>query len=167
VTRDEFPTVPLEGDGRLSDLDRRVLSALRVDGRATLRDVAETADLPTATVAERVQALEDRGLVVGYEPRVAYDHFGLDTVAVFELETNQTMLPNVVARLEEARGMQSVYEVAGAVDVVAIGRYDGVEAVEEQRQALWSVPGVVDVSVSSVERTVREDGPVPLDPADG
>ncbi|MFB6119982.1 MAG: winged helix-turn-helix transcriptional regulator [Halobacteriaceae archaeon] len=148
----------------LSDLDRRVLAALRTDGRATLRDVADAADLPTATVAERVQELEESGVVVGYEPRLDYDSLGYDTRAVFELETNQTMLPNVVARLHDERQVTTVYEVAGKSDVVVLGRYAGSEAVEDQRRALWRIPGVVDVSVSVVERTHRDFDAAPLDP---
>ena len=130
----------------LSATERQVLAALTADGRATLRDVADAADLPTATVAETVQALEDRGVVTGYRPDVDYAELGYETVAVFRVGLNQSMLPTVRRRLVDERLLTTVYEVAGAFDVVAVGRYEGDEDVEAQRRALWAIPGVTDVS---------------------
>ena len=149
----------------LSATERQVLAALTADGRATLRDVADAADLPTATVAETVQALEDRGVVTGYRPDVDYAELGYETVAVFRVGLNQSMLPTVRRRLVDERLLTTVYEVAGAFDVVAVGRYEGDEDVEAQRRALWAIPGVTDVSASIVETARRDFAPAPL-PAD-
>jgi len=58
----------------------------------------------------------------------------------------------------------TVYEVSGSRDVIVLGRYGGSEGVEDQRQALWRIPGVVDVSVSVIEETRRDFEAPPLDP---
>jgi DNA-binding Lrp family transcriptional regulator len=149
---------------RLDGLDRTVLEVLLAHGRATLRDLAQEADLSTATVADRVQALEDDGVVTGYTPRLDHERLGHSEAAVFRVTVNQSMLPTVRRRLADADRLVTVYEVTGDVDVVAIGRFRSSEDVEEQRRALFRVPGVTDVATARVERTVRDHADPPLAP---
>ena len=51
---------------RIDDIDRRILEALRKDGRATIGDVAARAGLTASPCLRRIRALEAGGIIRGY-----------------------------------------------------------------------------------------------------
>jgi DNA-binding Lrp family transcriptional regulator len=64
---------PPEDGHRIDDLDRRIIHALMRDGRATATSIAETAGVSGATVRNRVERLEDRGVITGYRADVDFE----------------------------------------------------------------------------------------------
>ena len=62
-----------EGGYRLDDLDRRIIYALMEDGRATATSIAENANVSGATVRNRIEKLEDRGIITGYRAHVDFE----------------------------------------------------------------------------------------------
>jgi DNA-binding Lrp family transcriptional regulator len=58
---------------RLDDLDRRIIYALMEDGRATATSIAENANVSGATVRNRIEKLEDRGIITGYRAHVDFE----------------------------------------------------------------------------------------------
>ncbi len=61
-------------DGRLDEIDEAILHILQEDARRTLTEIA--ADLPVSsnTVSNRIQALEDAGIIQGYLVDVDYSN---------------------------------------------------------------------------------------------
>ena len=63
----------------LDELDRKILRALADDARnVTTESIAERVGLASSTVAARINALEDEGIVEGYAPMIDYDRAGFD-----------------------------------------------------------------------------------------
>ena len=50
----------------VDELDKRILSVLLEDGRASCREIARILGVSPATVAKRLKKLENSGLVKGY-----------------------------------------------------------------------------------------------------
>ncbi|MEF8819160.1 MAG: AsnC family transcriptional regulator [Haloferacaceae archaeon] len=61
---------------RIDDLDRRIIYALMQDGRATATSIAETANVSGATVRNRVERLEDCGIIQGYRAQIDFEAAG-------------------------------------------------------------------------------------------
>ncbi|OYR77072.1 AsnC family transcriptional regulator [Halorubrum ezzemoulense] len=58
---------------RLDDLDRRIIHALMQDGRATATSIAENANVSGATVRNRVEKLEQMGIITGYRAHINFE----------------------------------------------------------------------------------------------
>jgi len=150
----------------IDDIDRTLLSALLADGRASASDLAETADVATATVTKRLSQLEDDGVIEGFQPEIDYDAAGYGTTAVFRLDVDGEGLSEVVADLQATGRMTGVYEVTGEHDVVAIGKFTGTEELNEQIKTLLTHPHVRATSTNIVLQTVSEYDAPPVAPTE-
>jgi DNA-binding Lrp family transcriptional regulator len=140
----------------IDDIDRQLLDALLGDGRASASALAEAADVATSTATKRLAALEDDGVVVGYQPEVDYEAFGYDVTAVFRLDVAGDGLIDVVAQLRDNPNMIGVYEVTGATDIVAIGKFESTNVMNAQIKALITREHVRSVGTDVVLDTVCE-----------
>ncbi|HVL86727.1 MAG TPA: winged helix-turn-helix transcriptional regulator [Candidatus Thermoplasmatota archaeon] len=61
---------------KLDALDSRILEILRQDARASYREIARRTGSTTPTVARRVRALEELGVIQGYGARVEFVRIG-------------------------------------------------------------------------------------------
>ncbi len=135
-------------DRPIDDLDRRILHALQHNSRKTAAsDVAESADVSPRTVRNRIERLEEAGIIEGYGAQVNYEAAGyqLHTLIVCtapihereEIARRALEVPGVVAVREVMTGAENVQvEVVGVDgnDLSRIGRElndVGLEVVDE------------------------------------
>jgi DNA-binding Lrp family transcriptional regulator len=97
-----------EGGYRLDDLDRRVIYALMEDGRATATSIAEDASVSGATVRNRIEKLEDRGIITGYRAHVDFEAAG---GKLRNLYLCNVPVPEREALAHEARAIPGVVNV--------------------------------------------------------
>ncbi len=75
----------------LDDADYRIISALSRDARASDVSIGEQINLSSSSVARRRKAMEDAGVISGYEVRLDHTHLGFSGVVVVSIElTSQT-----------------------------------------------------------------------------
>lgn len=93
----------------LDDVDRAILQLLQRDARNTTAvDIADRLDVTDGTVRNRIESLEDRGIIEGYAPFINYERAG------FQLQVLITCTATIVEREELARqalGIEGVVEV--------------------------------------------------------
>ena len=58
----------------LDDTDRRIISVLQSDARASMRSIAEQAGVSLGTVSNRVRRLEKAGVIRGYSVQLSLIH---------------------------------------------------------------------------------------------
>ena len=93
---------------RIDDLDRRIIYALMQDGRATATSIAETANVSGATVRNRIEKLEDRGIITGYRAHVDFEAAG---GKLRNLYLCNVPVPEREALAHEARAIPEVINV--------------------------------------------------------
>ena len=62
-------------------LDRAILGALLEDGRLSQVELAERIPLSATAIARRIRALEERGIIQGYQARISRQALGLSMAA--------------------------------------------------------------------------------------
>lgn len=129
------------------DIDRRILAGLLANGRATTDELGDVADVEDTTAAWHKEVLEAVDVITGYEPRIDYELLGYELTAVFRIGVETTARDSVTELLASWPHLHTVYEVADAHDLVAIGRFTDDGALEATRQKLRSADGVGTVSV--------------------
>lgn len=97
------------GEGyRLDDLDRRIIYALMQDGRVTASSIAENASVSGATVRNRIEKLENRGIIAGYRAHVDFEAAG---GKLRNLYVCNVPVPEREALAHEARAIPGVIDV--------------------------------------------------------
>lgn len=145
----------------VDDTDRQLLAALAADGRATTNDLSAATGISPPVVQQRVDELENRDAITGYEARVDYGQLGFDVTAVIQLTAIDARRDGVLAELGAADQVITVYEVTGEYDVIAIGRFHDTAELNERVGELVTREGVTDVTTAVVLEAVADD---PLSP---
>lgn len=98
----------------VEDLDRQILGLLAEDGRMSFTDLGKATGLSTSAVHQRVKRLEARGVIQGYEARVAYDQLGLPLTAFISIRPIDPSQPDdSPERLRAIAEIESCWSVAG------------------------------------------------------
>jgi DNA-binding Lrp family transcriptional regulator len=145
------------------NLDRKLVNSLLGDGRASLRSLAEELDVSVTTVSNHLSDLEDQGIIQGYTPKVDYDKLGYDVTAILQLKVEGTALEDVTADLREHRQMVSVYEVTGDHDIIAIGKFEDTDDMNDEIKTLLNDPGITESNTSVVLNPAKEHEQFDLD----
>lgn len=77
------------GGTELDPIDRRILSALRADGRLTMNELGEKVGLSPSPCWTRVKRLENAGLIAGYVALLDHAALGLPDTVFVEITLNR------------------------------------------------------------------------------
>ncbi|WP_049901946.1 HTH-type transcriptional regulator Lrp [Halococcus agarilyticus] len=145
------------------NLDTELVNALLGDGRASLRSLADDLDVSVTTVSNHLADLEDEGVIRGYSPTVDYNALGYDVTAVIQLKVDGSALPDITDRLREHDQMISVYEVTGDHDIVAIGKFEDTDDMNDAIKTLLADADIRESNTNVVLNTVSEHEQFELD----
>ncbi len=132
----------------LDELDRRLLSALREDGRAPVAELARRLGVARATVNGRIDRLVASGTIIGFSVRVReeLDPLAIRAISLIEVEGRTT--DDVIRRLRGLPEVVALHTTNGGWDLVAelttetLAEFDGVLG------RIRSIEGVVNSETS-------------------
>jgi Lrp/AsnC family leucine-responsive transcriptional regulator len=142
----------------MDDVDRRLLAALRGNGRATFAELGRSVGLSAPAVHERVGKLEASGVITGYHAAVAPEALGNPMTALIGIFiTDSADTDEIADAVAAIAPVEHCWFVAGEetfVVKVAVADVSGLEAVI---RALNSVRGVARTRTTVVLSTKFED----------
>jgi Lrp/AsnC family transcriptional regulator for asnA, asnC and gidA len=102
----------------LDETDREILRALQADARKPFSEIAREIDMSSATVHDRVNRMEEAGVIRGYHADVNPKAVGLGTSAIVGLRVEQGREEEALERLSAVEGVQEVNLTTGEWDVI-------------------------------------------------
>lgn len=115
----------------LSDIDRRIVTALAQFGHLPYKELAAKVGIPTSTCHGRVRALEQRGVIRGYRADISPEAVGQSVSALIMLRVHSHQRDRVPALTEELRGVpgvQQIFLIGGDKDLVVHVACESVQA---------------------------------------
>ncbi|MEA1930180.1 MAG: Lrp/AsnC family transcriptional regulator [Euryarchaeota archaeon] len=109
----------------LDNLDRRILHLLQIDARgASDTNIADETDVTGTTIHNRIQQLEEKGIITGYNPELDYEQAGYPMQVLFICSTELSRRSEMAEKALEVRGVVNVREMLSGeenlhVEVVA------------------------------------------------
>ncbi len=139
----------------MDDLDRRLIAALRADGREPVSSLARRLGVSRATVNSRIERLLDSGTILGFSVRVQDDRDPdtIRAVALIEVEGRST-----TTAINQLRGLPEVHALHttnGGWDLVAELRTNTLSDFDRVMGQIRSVEGVVNSETSLLLRSIR------------
>ena len=86
---------PKTNDSDIDEIDRRIVVEVQAEGRLTMAELGRRAGLSAPAVTERLQRLEQRGVIRGYHADVDPRALGLSLGAVIRIRPAPGQLKNV------------------------------------------------------------------------
>lgn len=132
----------------LDDLDRRLLAALREDGRATSTALAKTLEVSRATVTARIDRLIAAGTIIGFSVRVRDEHDPLGIHAISSIEVEGRTTDDVIRRLRGFPEIIALHTTNGGWDLVAELRVADLGDFDRLLGRIRAIEGVVNSQTS-------------------
>ncbi|WP_030104516.1 Lrp/AsnC family transcriptional regulator [Actinoalloteichus caeruleus] len=141
-------------------VDRRIIAALRISGRATYADLGRQVGLSASAVHERVGKLEAAGVITGYHAVVDPSTVGLGVTALVGIHpTNEGDDDRIAEALAELPEVESCYAVAGEEAFVVKVRVAAMDELEKSLGRLRRIEGVARTRTTIVLSTRFEGRP--------
>lgn len=130
----------------IDDIDRKLISLLSQDGRASYTDLAKEVGLSRVAVQTRVNALIENGTIERFAPILNPERLGLAVSAFFNVDVEPKSLMAVADRLAEEPEVTSLYHMSGPSKLHMHGLFATHQEMESFLQRkLYPLEGVVSV----------------------
>jgi Lrp/AsnC family leucine-responsive transcriptional regulator len=144
----------------MDKVDRRLVDALRDDGRASYAELARLVGLSSSAVHERVAKLESTGVITGFRAVVNPQLIGTGVTALVGIEPGENGRDEVIAAaLEAIPEVESCYGVAGDEAFVVQVRVASVDHLHRCIGELRAIDGVARTRTTVVLATRFEHRP--------
>jgi len=102
----------------LDETDRAILRILQEDARTPFSEVARRIDMSSATVHDRVNRMEEAGVIEGYHASIDPKAVGYGVSAFVGLRVEQGREEDALERLREIDGVREIHLTTGEWDVM-------------------------------------------------
>ena len=136
----------------IDSLDRGILAVLRNNGRAAYVEIAKSVGVTERTVRTRMRKLEEDGVIRGYTVRES----GIGLSALIRMKVGPgTEIGTLAGEFAGWGGVESVYEISGEADLIAIVHVDDTAGLRNMLDKMWlAAPG--DISSTQTELVLEQ-----------
>jgi DNA-binding Lrp family transcriptional regulator len=140
----------------LDDVDRRLITLLQANARASTAELARRLGVARTTVVARLARLESSGVIVGYTARLGGDAAGAVVQAWVGITVSPKAGREVVRRLAEWPEVRQLASVSGEFDYLALLQAATPARLDALLDQLGDIDGVIKTT-SSVVLALRID----------
>ncbi|NOT69716.1 MAG: Lrp/AsnC family transcriptional regulator [Hyphomicrobium sp.] len=142
----------------INTLDRAILAALVEDGRQSQVQLAERVPLSATAIARRIKALEDSGVIEGYQAKVSRRALGLQMTVFVQItlkSQNEELLAAFEKAASSAPSIVSCHLMSGDDDyLLTVLARDLADYERIHKEQLSRLPGVARLKSSFALREV-------------
>lgn len=101
----------------VDQLDSRIINELKKNSRASFADIGRQINLSPSSVRERVQKLEDHGIIKGYSVCLEYSKlgFGLEVFIILKLYSGKLKI--FISEVDKFSEVKEVYRITGSQNI--------------------------------------------------
>jgi DNA-binding Lrp family transcriptional regulator len=141
-------------------LDRAILAALIEDGRLSQVELAERVPLSATAIARRIRALEEKGVIEGYQARINRRALGLSMTVVVHIglrSQSEDLLKEFEQAVAAAPSVVSCHLMSGEDDyLLTVMARDLADFERIHKEQLSRLPGVARLKSSFALRDVTD-----------
>lgn len=143
----------------LDTLDRSILAALLDDGRLSQVQLSERVPLSPTAIARRIRALEEAGVIEGYQARISREALGLTMTVMVSISLKSQSEERLAAfekAVAAASSIVSCHLMSGEDDyVLTVLARDLADFERIHKEELSRLPGVARLKSSFALREVK------------
>lgn len=128
------------------DLDRKLIALLRIDGRASISQIATALGVSRATVQIRMDRMVDNGSILGFPVRTRQYEKEIRAIMLIEVVGKSTA--NVIHSLRTLPELHTLYTTNGSCDLIAEIYTDLLQSFDRVLREVRSIDGVLNSETS-------------------
>ena len=145
----------------LDEIDRKILGELRLDCRASYRQIAKRIRISVGTVLGRIRRMEKAGVILGYSVRVDPEKIGYEFTVIVEITVSKGKLIEMEQMISKLPSTCAVYDVTGLTDAIVIAKFHNREELSKFTKTMLGMPFVNRTNTRVVLTTIKEDFRLP------
>ncbi|MBJ2151641.1 Lrp/AsnC family transcriptional regulator [Paracoccus sp. IB05] len=130
------------------ELDRKLISFLRADGRAPLSKLADALGVSRGTVQNRLDRLLSAGAILGFTIRVREDYESGSFRAIMMIEVVGKSTSQVIRKMRGLPAVVALHTTNGGWDLIAEIRADSLSHFDELLREIRMIDGVLNSETS-------------------
>ena len=130
------------------ELDRQLISLLRLDGRAPVSKLSQIMGVSRATVQARMDRLLETGALLGFTARVREDYDSGEIRAVMMIEVMGRNTSQVIRKLRGLPELQVLHTTSGKWDLVTDIRVENLSEFDRVLREVRLIEGVMNSETS-------------------
>lgn len=132
----------------LDDLDRRLLSLLRANGRESVADLSRSLGVTRATVDSRMRRLTENGVIVGFSVRVRDPATASVVRAIMLIAVEGRNTGDVIRSLRGVPQIAALHTTNGRWDLVAEISCESLASFDATLGTIRAIEGIRDSETS-------------------
>jgi DNA-binding Lrp family transcriptional regulator len=149
-------------EGRIDDLDVKILVELQEDARKSLREIAEKLGVAEGTVYNRINKLRKYGVIEKFIPIVNYSELGFDLIALIGVTAKGGHLVEIEETIADEPNVTAVYDVTGEYDMVVVAKFNDRESLNGFVKRVAGLEHVIKTYTMLVLNVVKETHSIDL-----
>ena len=141
----------------VDEIDIEIVKRLERNARGSFKEIAEELDISEGTVYNRVNRMEEEGVIKGYSVRTDAMKLGKDLEAIIEIKVDGDHLIEVEEEVASKDPVRCVYDVTGNYDAVVIARFESRKSLNDFVKNIISMEYVEGSTTHLVLNVVKED----------
>jgi len=152
--------LPRVSKKKSEELDREIAGALKGRDKINLSKIADKVNVSLSTLHDRVKALEERGVILGYTAVLEKEKLGFGAAALLMLNvSSEKDVEKIAGDITSIPEIEDVYEVGGEPDLVATVWAPSLEELREFiNEKISKIDGVEDVTPLMMLRIYKKAG---------
>ena|SRR2546421_9434968 len=147
-----------EGSGYMDTVDRQLIQALRENGRASYAELGRLVGLSGPSVTDRINRLEQGGVITGYRATVNPAALGLGATALVGIQLSDAAdHEDVAQRMNDLEEIEDCWFIAGDDSFMLKVRVPDVDGLEHTIRRLSGIKGVARTRTTVVLSTKWEN----------
>jgi DNA-binding Lrp family transcriptional regulator len=137
----------------MDSLDKQVIKALCVSGREPHNILAMRLGVSTGTIANRINALKNDGVLKGFRVAIDLDNLGYHLMAIVMIYSEDD---SALEPLEESKNVVGVFEVEGECILIAWVACRNMEEFRTLMKSIRDIPGVKRANPHIILNVVKD-----------
>jgi len=141
----------------LDDLDIKILNTIQRKGRTKRNELAEIVGLSIPSVSERLNKMEERGIIEGYYAKLNKKAFGYDIMAyILVIMDSSKHYKSLITHVEKKPEILECHSVLGEGSHLLKTITKNTESLEKLLAEIQAWPGVMATKTTFVLSTIKE-----------
>lgn len=141
----------------LDEIDTKIIKTLQENGRTKRNQLAEIVNLSVPSVSERLNKLEEKGIIEGYYAKINKKIFGLDIMAFIHVVMDSSKhYKSLISHVDKLHEILECHSVLGEGSHLLKVLVRNTEALEKLLSEIQTWPGVTATKTMFVLSTIKE-----------
>ena len=142
---------------KVDDLDLKILRQLQKDARQSYREIAEGLKVAEGTVYNRVNKLQELGVIKRFIPDIDFSKLGYDLVAIIGIMVEGGHLPKIEKKIAKKPNVSAVYDVTGDYDALIVAKFRDRDSLNKFVKGILAMPDVKRTYTMVVLNVMKEE----------